>query len=977
MNFESLLKYILPDATGPVHRVAVRSTAMALFFLVAAGIIAFGMDTGPVLLYLGQTLSPGLDYLPLSAATFALLLLGLLFFCSFLVYACRDWLMRAWSGAETAKRWVHRVFGDLPDAEVEALSASHPYGRDKDRVLAYLQRFFEEFDKIRVEKLNRESKDTKELREKIKDRLAEWASAPSEAVLPQIAPEPSDQARKAELSLRQRILRLSHHRALRLDLHALRQVDKRMPSYKAAARTSSEEMKGQTQKLKGYLKDLLHYVGPNDSDPQESNKDEAKKDESKKGDDKSAGAVLQIEALAVECTMVDQIRRIVSQLRRLRAKSNGGGLVKLIGLGETEALLKLIYELQSCVYDQPYMPPSRERASRFRPRMPLGHVLERTSLGLGLWELQQRSGINYFSSANAGAAEAGEEARPGRLQPAELAQCESLREAVQGSIISATWAVIVAWIIGIVCPMLARPNGGFLILWLILSVFLAWRATMHLRVASAAAAQLGALESVLWQYAIWGRSKPQGKALWPVRLLCPIAPWRSQIGLGACLLVLLLAVLPAAVVNGFYFIKPDPGRIFAVAVAKEAIASHTQFTANNVSILVRFIPAFRTNPPPVRSLDSLVGTVVVASCKAYHDNDTRTSNPPWPFEIRQPQTYDPSALPEDASYPECEPVIGWKAQAGQPSPGSPPALVSLHVDKLEVAPPVLQYTGNTQPSILKAQPPKIEFTDYARKADLKAFPPTIEYLNTGGLKKGERLTVAAPTVVYQGVSEAQFLHVFKPGFGYLDSFDSGSFWRVPLPLPELPTSAPDVFGLQSSSPASDILSRVPALPGVSLWFKVYCPTPDDPSYGMRPKCEAKPGENQLDNALNDWAHTSTADVAKLVALAMHDAGQNKMKGPTFLIIGYADVPKKNDGLNAALANARTEFARELLKRALPAGVTPGLIIHIGNNNNPWVPQSDEGESQSLNRRVDIYWIKGALYAEKKSAIGDVTSVVAP
>ena len=280
-------------------------------------------------------------------------------------------------------------------------------------------------------------------------------------------------------------------------------------------------------------------------------------------------------------------------------------------------------------------------------------------------------------------------------------------------------------------------------------------------------------------------------------------------------------------------------------------------------------------------------------------------------------------------------------------------------------PPYINFEGVAPSGVLPAAPPYIFFKREAPPVILPASPPVLKFMGTAGLKKGERLEVSAPSVRYKGESESAPLTVSKPYFDYVDDFDSGESWSLnsigqkasfgaaPGVLPRLAIYPPMLSWPDTAGLIPDYRHVVP-LNGVSLWFRVYCPTPKASPYADPKLCNDEDKNLGLDDNVNAWMRTSWTDVQDLVQSARIAAKTDK-KIRSFVVVGYADTPRAGS-LNQRLASARVDFALRLLGCA---GVSDEEILAFESNPaSTWVPQTDGRESQSLNRRVDIYLIEG-------------------
>jgi hypothetical protein len=307
----------------------------------------------------------------------------------------------------------------------------------------------------------------------------------------------------------------------------------------------------------------------------------------------------------------------------------------------------------------------------------------------------------------------------------------------------------------------------------------------------------------------------------------------------------------------------------------------------------------------------------------------------------------------------------------------------MEVHDLTIPAPVIHYSGQAQSVKLEAAAPRIWYPEKAPTGLLAARPPFVWFNGTASTTP---LPARPPFIRYTGDSESTWLSVAKPYFAYVDDLGSWPAWwpnppyrtvafgRTPGVLPPLEVRPPALYGPDPMSliPAH---GHVVALNGISLWFKVYCPRLSDPAYAMR--CNDPEPESGLDDGLNEWMKTSRSDVANLVQYAKEQEKKDN-KARSFLVIGHADTPttgpEKGD-----LAEARANFAAKLLRCA---GAADGEIVRfVPNPGEAWVPQTDARESQSLNRRVDIYLIDGrpkGIEADQtiaqKTAFGSAVSI---
>jgi hypothetical protein len=967
MFFDTVLKYILPEAVTAWQRVAVRPAAVFVAALVIACLLAFGQDAFGIISYeVSGWVGLEESDLPQTAAALSVVALVLLFGLAGLFYAHRAGLVWFWSGC-----WRPYLGWKVP-----------PY---EDRLFSYILTHLDAAKELakqrRTEEANKRRNAVQEAtsaRQRARDlqaRINQVADLKNSALI-QIPGDPRPLPSQARLRRLRSIARgaawiVAFLAVVAIDLIWLGLVSAYALLFRLIAASSIRQAQGvQSQataesaalspkrapyrrkrtddrkklvailtELRDALEKLHRYVSTPSSAPP------------RRTEDKEGALALPIEALALEATVVDKFRDIIQEFEKGQRSANGGGLQATSRHQVNREIRTLIGGLEAFVLDAPEFPTSRLKKAKFHPGARLGFVLERSSLGLGRVELKKREGSTYFGSAQN---EKGDESSPGRLTEGPLAQCIDLREQVYSSLIGATLAGLAAILIGVFGPLLSLPNPRHLLLWLGLGLVMAFYVKWELDRASIAGAKLCSVESWLWQTSFFGEAATAK----PKRIIWRLPPWRPQLkheSLRTARRVLVIFVVSMMI----SFVAFKPHRIYQVKYADQGIEPKTTLTSDNINVLLKSRPERRTDgdPMPVRSASDLIGSTFPVGCA-----EKRA--------IGRPTT---EMLEHD-----CQPVIGWKEKEKEGQ--SSGVTVSIH--DLTIPAPVLRYSGQPRSVPLEAEPPYVWFNDKAVTSSLNARSPYVwfkdpaetgpllaqsPFIEYTGAATPAVLAASPPFIHYMGNSESTWLAVAKPYFDYLEDTDTGISWSLgsfprrvafgasPGVLPPLEVHPPMFSWTKAENVIPDYPHVVP-LNGVSLWFRVYCPTPTRPPYANPKLCKDAGDDLGLDAGLNAWMKTSWTDVQDLVHYAKI-AEKTDDKPRSFLVIGHADKPRQGPD-NNLLAEARVDFAMNLLKCS---GVEENEILRFKSDPaSPWVPQTDARESQSLNRRVDIYLIEGGL-----------------
>jgi hypothetical protein len=263
----------------------------------------------------------------------------------------------------------------------------------------------------------------------------------------------------------------------------------------------------------------------------------------------------------------------------------------------------------------------------------------------------------------------------------------------------------------------------------------------------------------------------------------------------------------------------------------------------------------------------------------------------------------------------------------QPAPESP----------LRVKPPIVTFDGIAEPTTLTAKAPSIGFDGTAETLTLTAKSPTI---NFDGSATVSAMTAAAPQITFDGISETAGLTAKPP----VITFDGAAVAPPPTgggSPPATPPAADNSIKLVIPPDPVPYFTGAATekVEGISLWFNLYCPT-----VGKNVANACVSGAEPLNAELNRLAGTSEKAILDFV--------RRQDRSARFLVLGHADTPREAQ-FNWDLAEERVAYIANLLHdRGQIAwnrieGVPLGSFM-------PWIPQLSPKESQSLNRRVDIY-----------------------
>jgi outer membrane protein OmpA-like peptidoglycan-associated protein len=616
----------------------------------------------------------------------------------------------------------------------------------------------------------------------------------------------------------------------------------------------------------------------------------------------------------------------------------------------------------------------------------LGLSLWRTSLGLGRKLVGEKPIAYYVNSEHAESDQPLRKSDVGVLRSGWLDQNERLREDVYGAVIYATFAALLIFALGIGGPALFRPASRTMAIWPILCVVFLWRAISHLRTATASATDLCALESCLWQYAIYGPDQR------PKRLLVTQAGPIGKLARRLELLALSAVVAGSAclVLVGFTSLWQS-GRWYAVPYTHAWLPQGFALTKDNVGTVVDLESVFRVTPPELRSSDQLIGTIVSSGCNGSADpggaafGDVAVLNPE-----RHGQSFDP-----------CQPVLTGKPddtvtldvklppadQIGPLALVLPPPTVSYDphgsmpkLPELQVAPPAITYVGG-MPTLdpLVVGEPKIKYDPDQPKSALDPVTlaqPKIQYdpAKTAAL---DPLTVAPPTIKYDPDTAtmpelkvtASTLAIDAGRITAAGDSDTGGDSDCTDANTTTASNETQNGAVQQTSAGPDGAKKdcfhpqqsprgtqwtslsAPPSRGVSLWFQANCPQSSAENATQQPSRQCADADTDgLNGALNGNLKVSPAIIGQFLG--------KLPKNVRFVLIGHADTPGDTD-FNVSLSEKRIAYARKLI---VAAGFKDFQVRSFAAGGDfPWVPQSGSQhklteieEPQQLNRRVDIY-----------------------
>jgi len=753
MFFDQILKYVLPEGVTAMQRVAVRPAAVFLCAVAVALVLAFGQDTFGILSYwVARFAGMGQADVPQTAATLSVVALIALYLLAAGCYRFRHGLLKWWSGTAPfhegeaiSRRWLFTIVDEFIKGFENAKENAE--AREKG-VEKRLDKKTDHYEGIRD--------NTLELVAKVKappytpspwlptrdgDSASDWLRYAGKCLWQPLAVA----WKQASWGLRDRISRRvvgplgrrieSHYNAKLRDVADEARIE--LPGgseYKNKVKLETARLEAKLEELSEKMKALLAYIRSGDAQgplPTEFI-------------EKEPGAT-PIDRLAIECTMVADLRKIIEDLEKIRRPLRSDTLAAALQNPILSSrLTRLQKSLASHIRDKAKLPKSiRDRAVEvnFIPRNRLGLAFERSSLGLGALDLKERTGRNYFGTAwekPSSKKATSKQSQPGKLDDADLMQCVSLREEAYAAIIGATLALAFCFIVVFLATIYALPTVQFALVWAALGFAALFYMRQQLEAASIAGATLASVESRLWQQAFPRRNFKE-----PKPLLWLTAPWRSQLAASRWRVWAAIATFAAILISSLLSTwLPFPlHRVDQEVIASQPLGRNTKLTERNVTALLKFEPKItpwksNAGAPPTRppSTASLIDAVFINGCGKLND--------PGPMVIRLP-----NANPEKAT------VI---KEAGRPR-GAPPKRHTAPVKEIVKAaiPASVSFESGAGSEVARSE---TRDTDIAKKLPLAKKPEPDCQPSFGGGGGGndgtDELVVAAPRVVFEGEAKA-------------------------------------------------------------------------------------------------------------------------------------------------------------------------------------------------------------------------------
>jgi hypothetical protein len=747
MFLDQILKYVIPEGVTALQRVAVRPAAVFLCAVAVALVLAFGEDTFGILIYWVSRLA-GMNQadVPQAAATLSVAGLIALFLLSAGCYRFRHGLLKWWSGCgrfrsgpAIPRRWLFEIvegfIGSFNDVEKDAARRESEVKKRITDDSSYYTRIRDKTNNLVAGTKPSPPKPLPALPTRSGNSASDWVVYLGNYAWRQLVVGSAQVKRGAHNALfRAIIVPICRSIEAHCDgkLRDLRtEADIRLPGGTVYANIAALEMvtlETGLEDLRRKMDELLSYIKSGDAQAPEPTEFIGKEP-----------VATSIDRLAIECTMVAEIRKIIVDLELSRVALRSGAIGHALARPMLRHdLIKLIEALAYYVRDRAKLPTSiRNRAEEvnFIPRNRLGLVFERSSLGVGALDLEERDGRNYFGTA--WEKSPSNLSQPGELDDADLAQCVTLREQAYSGIIGATLALAFCLIVVLLAVVYALPSVQFAFVWAALGFAALFYMRQQLESASIAGATLASVESRLWQEAF-----PRGDFKEPKPLLWLTAPWRSQLASSKRLsraawstfaIILLLSLASSWL--------PFPlHRVDQEVFASQPLGRNTKVTERNAAALLKFEPKITPwksnagNPPPrPPSMASLIDTVFVNGCGR--------RNTPGRLVINLPD-----ANPEAAEIREAGRPRGAPAKHGAP------------IKEIVKAATPISLSFETGAGSEEGRSER-KIADIAEKAKAAKKPdpdcrPSFGGGGEGGSEGTDELVVAAPRVVFEGEAKA-------------------------------------------------------------------------------------------------------------------------------------------------------------------------------------------------------------------------------
>jgi hypothetical protein len=820
--FETLLKYVFPDSATALQRVAVRQAAIFLCAVGVATVLAFGQNTFGILsYYVGRFAGMEQADVPQTTAALTVAALMLLYLLASLLYACRNRLLRFWSGSWSSKvkrranpLWLFSIIEDFKRGFETDQHAAESREEERSRRLIARYEFvtgLREGTASLVQRAQPGEEDLPSWQSTLPERAGEeWVDWVFYVAGFMLVPLKGIWVGWKQLSrwLQVQIVALMIDPAGagldalfdrwgdRIGVKIRREVPGKL-CYEETAKRQVSELRLKLDELLAALKELARYLAS----------DEAKAPEPQPGKDKEPRPY-PIESLAIECTMVDDIRKVIGEIIALY------GTVKARAMAEvwndlSVELDRQVDELGKWIFDKPMLPWSRDPdrsydpskpppPATFRPRTDLGFVFERCSLGLGQRDLEVREGSGYFASAQHKTEkkkrQKKQESNPSLLTDVNLKQCITLREQAYSAVIGATLALVFLLIVPVAGFWFALPTVLYSLVWVALALASLVYMASQLAAASIAGATLSSMESRLWQEAFPSPQSDPPRAIKPEPkpILWLTAPWRSQLPSQSWTFFRLAAAaaIPFLLMSWF----PDLAsiwlhRVDLVPVARLPIENQIKLTERNLPVLIKFqpelVPWASNLPDPDKppSASALIDTVLGGCIKRKMNPDGTPSKEASGEPLRIAMPITPPATPVDTQAADGAAGGSKRAQSFQ-------KLIDLLVDAMATyleaqAAGADSSTGTTTPNDLKqnlrdASATPDSFPTGAGASTVTVAEPELEdcrpYLGLPGGASGTG--GKAGPVIYEPQPLHLVVHLAKPG-------DQGPGYQVILPAPEV------------------------------------------------------------------------------------------------------------------------------------------------------------------------------------------------
>ncbi|MDY0873919.1 OmpA family protein [Dongia rigui] len=903
---EQLLSYFLPNAGDVRQRVAAKPVAIFLGILILAVTLTYGADTVDILGNIaGDRFSKiDLDW-SFTTTTVSVTLLVVFAILVYLFYFTTKWQIALWS------RSVFSGYRSVPGQSNK--SARPVFGVENIELLGGVEALFEQFDTSTHAETDAKLPLQELYERRLKDELNKWQE--SQRAVERIGrifrvARPGIWGAVTNLLSYLQPNKFSDFIEYRRQRKDARALDPRGAIYQ---KTQEEQAKALIAAAAGLLQELRRlnvYLRSLRSREERKKSTEANDIPDQTSDAQTSntpapnGQVSNVQIPVEKLTLrwqgaelcrdyLERLNEILSDpnLRADAVKSFGEFLHREMPGGDfLEHLNSLRQEIDTAIQDTPFLPTSRcmDVSRQFSQ---LGALLKATSLGSGESKLDEYP-IDYYIDARHQEPPDSTilEAKADILAPEQLKQNETARENVRQSVISLTLFTLSAFILAVAGPIIFRPNSWAIALWPVAAGLCAVFAHIHYLSACRSAVRLAAIESYLWQLAIYRSAAPK-PLLVTRRRLGDLQKWRlwfvfwliifTPSCAGALLLRHDFGTSQTDAPTASQTDERSPvGRSYRYLYIKHHIIGPFKVTADNVGNVVGWKVAWLKNPPEVRSKDSLIGTTIVGEC----GKNSRVASP-----VSWSEWQKTVGLIDNKN--TCSPVIDFPVVNDAKLGTGGPVPVSVFIDR-----PVLLSASTLAETREEG-------------ATTNPDQPTLE--------------VPSPQIKFVGPTTPAELTV---------KVDHGSCGQA------CPTGT---SGAAAAPMETNIWLPRRGAKAISLWFKVNCPQREEATKKAASSSHCADEKKPFNEELNRTMHSSADDLAQFV---------KANAGASFVVIGYTD-DLGSRLYNKMLSQERANFVIDLM-RAQNTGQLEIDSFAVGSDF-PWIRQDSPTEFQSLNRRVDI------------------------